>query len=317
MSVSMLRLVDQLPVIRALGGAALSSISNKGGGPVPAVPGEWIRQTIPPRSAALVRDYVRHVGGDPAWYRGRVPAHLFPQWGFPLAARAIAGTGYPMARAVNAGCRIEQRAPLPAGEPLEVAARLESIDDDGRRAIIATTIVTGTKSAPEAIVAELRAHVALGRAGDKNGSTPDRQKEKSQKAPKRRATVPVEAREIAFMRIGKTAGWDFAKLTGDINPLHWVPPYARASGFRSVILHGFSTLARAIEAVDRDLLCGDVDALAVVEARFTRPLLLPASVGVYVTRDQGLYVGDAPGGGAYLEGRFETRAARKEGTDHG
>ena len=84
-----------------------------------------------------------------------------------------------------------------------------------------------------------------------------------------------------------------------------------------MILHGFSTLARAIEAVDRDILCGDVDALTVVDARFTRPLVLPASVGVYVTRDNELFVGDAPGGGAYLEGRFETRAARTEGSNHG
>ena len=314
----MLRLLDQVPVIRALGGVAISSMSSKGGGPTPSLPGEWIRQTLPPRSAALIRDYVRHVGGDPAWYRGRVPAHLFPQWGFPLAARAIAGTSYPMARVVNAGCRIEQRAPLPPGEPLEVAARLESVDDDGRRAILTTTIITGTKSAPEALFAELRAHVPLGRPGDKNGSATGSQKEKPNKAPKRRPSVPVVAREIAFMRIGRHAGWDFAKLTGDINPLHWVPPYARAAGFRSVILHGFSTLARAIEAVDRDVLCGDVDALAVVEARFTRPLLLPASVGVYVTRDQGLYVGDAPGGGAYLEGHFETRTtAHTQDSNHG
>ena len=45
---------------------------------------------------------------------------------------------------MNAGCRIENRAPLPAGEPLEVRVRIESIDDDGRRAIIVQQMVTGT-----------------------------------------------------------------------------------------------------------------------------------------------------------------------------
>ena len=43
----------------------------------------------------LIRDYIRHVGGDPAWYRGRVPPHFFPQWGFPLGARALEGARLP------------------------------------------------------------------------------------------------------------------------------------------------------------------------------------------------------------------------------
>ena len=42
---------------------------------------------------------------------------------------------------------------------------------------------------------------------------------------------------------------DFAKLTGDFNPIHWVPAYARASGFRSCILHGFATMSYAMEAI--------------------------------------------------------------------
>ena len=39
--------------------------------------------------------------------------------------------------------------------------------------------------------------------------------------------------------------------------------------------------------------------------RFTRPLVLPARVGVYVRGDK-VWVGDAPGGGAYLEGTFRS-----------
>ena len=43
--------------------------------------------------------------------------------------------------------------------------------------------------------------------------------------------------------------------------------------------------------------------------RFTRPLVLPARVGVYVRGDK-VWVGDAPGGPAYLEGTFKIRNAR-------
>ncbi len=288
------------PVLAALGRVALSGMRKDVAVTHPAVPGPWIEARLPPRPADLVRDYIRHVGGDPAWYRGRVPAHLFPQWGFPLGQRALQGLGYPLARGMNAGCRLENRAPLPAGETLEVRARIETIDDDGKRAIVTQRVITGTSRAPECIVAEMRVFIPLG-AKDAKGT-----KDANGKRAKARPTVPAAAHEIAFQRIPDNAGLDFAKLTGDFNPIHWLAPYARASGFRTVILHGFSTFARAIEALNRARFAGDPTRLAAIDARFSRPLVLPARVGVYVTNDGGVWVGDAPNGGAYLEGRFET-----------
>src|SRR5262249_52747126 len=148
------------------------------------LPGPWIEAEIPPRPAELVRDYVAHLGGDLAAYQDIVPAHLFPQWGFPLAARALAGLPYPFLKVMNAGCRLEQRAPLPAGRPLRVKARIETIDDDGRRAIITQRVVTGTADLPEAIVADLRAFVPLSKS----------KRESSDAAAAPKARVPEDAR---------------------------------------------------------------------------------------------------------------------------
>jgi hypothetical protein len=296
MAVSIKHVLEQGPVLRALGEAAIASLRPpRGTSTAPGTPGPWIEATLPPRSPSLLRDYVRHVGGDPSWYRGHVPAHLFPQWGFPLAARTLVGLPYPLTKVLNAGCRIEQRAPLPAGEPLLVRARLESIDDDGRRAILVQRVITGTRSAEDALIADMRVFVPLGRRSDGDRD-------------KARPAVPAAARELSFLRIGPQAGLDFAKLTGDFNPIHWLLPYARAAGLRSTILHGFATLARAIEAMNRALFAGDPARLRSIDVRFTRPLLLPAKVGVYVMGD-GIWVGDAASGGAYLEGRFTTENA--------
>jgi hypothetical protein len=283
------------PVIAALGRVAVSGLRKDKPAHATVVPSPWVEAKLPPRPPEIIRDYIRNVGGDPGWYRNRVPAHFFPEWGFPLGERALEGLGYPLAKGMNAGCRIENRAPLPLGEPLEVRARIESIDDDGKRAIVVQKIITGTSRVPEAIVAEMRVFFPLAK---KDKDEP--------KKPKARPTVPVDAHEIGFQRIGEDAGLDFAKLTGDFNPIHWLAPYARASGFRTVILHGFSTFARAIEALNRSRFAGDPTRLKVIDARFSRPLVLPARVGIYVSNEGGIWVGDAPGGGAYLEGRFET-----------
>jgi len=293
-----------------------------------ALPGPWVEQELPPRNDDLVRAYVRHVGGEPSLYRARLPPHFVPQWGFELVERVLAQAGHPLTRVINAGFRMESHEPLASGETLFVKARLESVDDDGRRVKMVARLVTGTRQAPEALTAEWRTYVPLARKedGEKNGNQhPPPPGEgrgggaeaKSRSDGRAASSVPMSAREIAYFRLKKDAGLDFAKLTGDVNPIHWVPVLARAAGFRSCILHGFSTFARAYEAIVRNVYAGDVDAVRAMEGRFTRPLVLPAQVGVYVVAPAGLagagggqvYVGDAPGGGAYLEGQFETRAA--------
>ncbi|MCS6901768.1 MAG: MaoC/PaaZ C-terminal domain-containing protein [Myxococcales bacterium] len=285
-------ILAQGPVLAALGRVTLSSIIPARRGSI-KTPGPWMEDALPPRPAALIDAYLRHVGGEPEAYRGVVPPHLFPQWCFPLIVRSFAGLPYRMVRALNAGCVIESRTPLPAGKPLRVRARLTSVDDNGQRALITHEILTGTTSCPEALRAELRAYVPL--AMERDG-----------RARKARPVVPPGAHQLAVLRLDGEAGLEFAKLTGDFNPIHWLRPYARASGFRGPILHGFSAFARAIEAINRALLGGDPRGLRRAEAHFLRPLLLPAEVGIYAEGGS-FFVGDAAGAKAYLEGTWEPR----------
>jgi acyl dehydratase len=329
MSVSLRHVLSQGPVLAALARTAVSALGHKKpGGPLPAAPGPWFEIEAAPRPEDLVRDYIRHVGGDVGSYRKTVPAHMFPQWAFALTGKTLAGLPYPLIRAMNGGCRLEMRAPLPANEPLQIRARLESIDDNGKRAILTQRVITGTKSAPDAVVADMRVFIPLPAPvepepaeaapgnGNGNGKTAAPRKRGKKKkgngaskkpaSADKRPSVPADAREIAWQRLRPDAGLDFAKLTGDFNPIHWIPAAAHASGFRSVILHGFSTLARTIEALNRRVYAGDVSRLGSIDARFTRPVVLPATLGIYV-QDHHVYVGDAPGGGAYLEATYADR----------
>ena len=291
-------ILHQGPMLGAIARAAwvaAKSGAGRANRPPTQIPGPEIAAKIPPRPTDLVRDYIRHVGGDPNAYRGQVPAHLFPQWVFPLQSRGLEGIQYPIQRVLNGGCRLEMNAPLPLGEPFDAKVRLEDIDDNGRRAVIHQRAVTGTSCVPEAVVSHGYGIVPLG-GGDKDKSGKDE-----------RPRVPNEVRELARWEIGSKAGFEFAKLTGDFNPIHWIPPAARAAGFRNVILHGFSTMARAIEGLNRALFAGDVSKLATIDVKFTRPLVLPARVGLYVEGGR-VFVGDAPGGPAYMVGSYSVRS---------
>ncbi|HEY1587391.1 MAG TPA: hypothetical protein VGH63_16960, partial [Polyangia bacterium] len=166
MSVSLKFIRYQGPVLRGMGEAAVGALKQRLGkngkaSGAPALPGPEHHLTVSPRAAELVNAYVRWVGGDPSSYKGRVPAHLFPQWGFPLTGKVMEGLSYPMLAAMNGGCKLTINGALPAGEPLEVTGRLDAVDDNGQRAILDQKIVTGTKSNPEAVVAHLYVFVPL------------------------------------------------------------------------------------------------------------------------------------------------------------
>lgn len=296
MGVPVSHVFKQGKVIKTLAKVAFSG-GNAGGGAV--CPGPEIVEELPPRDASLVRDYIKHVGGDLEAYGNTLPPHLFPQWGFPLLAQTIAGTPYPLSKVLNGGARIEIHKPLPADEPLECRAQLVEIDDNGRRAILKQKLITGTKSAPEALVCYVNGLVMLKR-GDGDGG-------EKKEVKKERPTIPDNAREIARWKLPKNAGLHFAILTGDFNPIHWVGPYAKMSGFRGVILHGFGTLARTIESMNKELWAGDVRRLSTIEARFVRPVNLPGDYGVYVDDAGAIWVGKAAGQDACLIGDYTAR----------
>ena len=303
MGVSVKHIRHQWPVISALGKSAAEAARQWLGypAPPPPLPGPLLRATVPARNADLVRSYIRHVGGEPRAYRGVLPPHFFPQWGFPLVTQTLSGIEYPLLKALNGGCRMTVNGPLPADEPLQLTAQLLDIDDNGRRALIHQRLTTGPARAPDTLVVDFYPVVPLRGDRSSGGKKPKRDK----------ARVPDDVREIATFALPKNAGLDFALLTGDFNPIHWIAPAAKAMGFKHTILHGFATMARAIEGLTQTVWAGDPRRLASIDVRFTRPLVLPKTVRLFVDGTGGIVVGDAPGGPAYLVGSVTATPAEK------
>jgi hypothetical protein len=295
-------LLSQRKVIAALAGIVGDEIGrgfSRSRSSLPKLPGPEFSAQVTPPSERLIQDYLRHVGGDVRAHAGTIPAHLFPHWGLPLAARSAHGLPYRMISAVNGGCRLTLHAPLNLSEPLRVRARLVGASDDGRRAVLQQSIVTGQGKNDAAIEAELYVIVPSAEAG--RGKVP------VERPPRDRPRVSSSARELTRFRLSANAGLAFALLTGDLNPVHWLRPYARAAGFERPILHGFATLARVIEALQLRVFGGATDRLASIDVRFTRPLELPAEVGLYVDGEQ-LSVGSGLGELAHVTGSFREKA---------
>jgi hypothetical protein len=307
MGVPSRHILSQGPVLAALGRTLAGAVQQRvrassNGTAVAHTPGPELQAQHAPLPRALIDDYLRYVGADPRAYRGEVPPHLFPQWCVPLLARTLEGLPYPLLRVINGGCNVRVNAAIPDDEPLQIRARLFEIDDDGRRARLHQQVRTGTASAPDAVEVDVFAVVPLangkGARADGNGA--------SKPGNGSRPHAPEDGREVARFALGKDAGLSFAKLTGDFNPIHWVPLIARASGFRRPILHGFAELAYAWEGLNKNVLGGDVHAVAAIDVRLTRPLVLPHEVGLYL-RGRELSLADAPGGPSYLTGTFRLR----------
>lgn len=286
---------------RGLAALAGLLVSGKRGGGVGAVPGPLQRALLPAPSSALIEDFVRFSGGDPGAYRSTVPPHLFCQWTLPLMLQVATHLPYPATQVINAGCSLRVKGPLPRGERLQVTARLASVEENERRAKLTIATTTGLEGQEPVLLGDLHVRVPLGRKPSKSEEGGNRPRPP---APRERPRVPESVRELARARLPADAGANFAKLTGDFNPIHWSRSYARAVGFRGVILHGFGMFSRVFESLVRGLLSGDASRLSLLEANFTRPLVLPATCGVYLGAAHDVYLGDAPGGGAYVVGSY-------------
>ena len=68
-------------------------------------------------------------------------------------------------------------------------------------------------------------------------------------------------------------GRKFFFLTGDFNPIHTLPVFARRTAFKGCIMHGYGAFAQVFEAVRN---AGH--AVADIDVRFVRPLPLPSPV---------------------------------------
>jgi acyl dehydratase len=77
----------------------------------------------------------------------------------------------------------------------------------------------------------------------------------------------------AQWRVPDDAGRRYAKVSGDVNPIHLSALSAKAFGFKRAIAHGMWVKARALAA-----LSGRLPDAVTVDVAFRKPLFLPSTV---------------------------------------
>jgi acyl dehydratase len=95
-------------------------------------------------------------------------------------------------------------------------------------------------------------------------------------------TVGDLERPVATWRIPDDAGRRYAKVSGDVNPIHLSGLTAKAFGFKRAIAHGMWVKARALAA-----LSGRLPDAITIDVAFRKPLFLPSTVTLSTAQAEG------------------------------
>ena len=191
-----------------------------------------------------------------------LPATYPHMLAFPLQLALMTDRAFPVALPglVHVRNRIDLLRPLGADEPLdlEVWAERFATHRSGATVDLCATV----SAAGQEVWRSRSTYLARG------ATAPDG-------APEADVDVPVGdvERVAATWRIPDDAGRRYAKVSGDVNPIHLSGLAAKAFGFKRAIAHGMWVKARVLGALAGRL----PDALS-VDVSFRKPLFLPSTV---------------------------------------
>jgi acyl dehydratase len=280
--------VDALPPPAKLYGGALRGLFKRARSPEwPAV--RFVRPGVTLEPEAIGR-YARACGFIPEQGVPLTFAHVIA---FPLHLMLLTDPSFPWSAIgiVHLANTVRMRRPLAAGQSLRV--EVESGPLVPHHKGHAFTLHTRIFRSGEAVWDGESVYLKRGAGTD--GAPPDANAD---------ARAPLLAREARW-QLPAQLGRDYAKASGDFNPIHLHALTAKAFGFPRAIAHGMWTLGRALAALHASKKL----AAAQAHAEFKTPLFLPGEATLWsaapspTARD--FEVRDAQGDRPHLRGRFE------------
>jgi acyl dehydratase len=178
-------------------------------------------------------------------------------------------------RAVHGEQRLIIHHPLPKAAVMKAAKRVVGIADKGPTKgclIFVETVLTDAGRPIATLLATIFAR-ADGGSGS-GGLTPPNLPAPPERAPDAEIAIPTRPDQALLYR-----------LTGDRNPLHADPEFARGAGFPRPILHGLCTYAIACRAVLMTFCDLDPSRILQFDARFSAPVFPGETILVRMWKD--------------------------------
>lgn len=186
---------------------------------------------------------------------------------FPTVMALITGFDFPFAAmgAVHTENHISAYRPIAVTDTLDIAVHAENLREHRKGLLVdvVTDINVGNDPAWHQVTTFL--HQQRTSLSDEPKPPPVKQP----KLPPPSAVLRVNAGQIRR----------YAAVSGDHNPIHTNPIGAKLFGFPTVIAHGMFSAAAVLANIEGEL----PDAVS-YSVRFGKPLVLPASPGLYVDR---------------------------------
>jgi len=200
-------------------------------------------------------------------YEGRGPK-VYPSFAvvpmFGPMLEVIAKCGGDMSMVVHGGERVLLRKPFAPSGTVMTTATARGIYDLRRLACV--LIDTETKDASGDVVCVSTANILFRGAGGFGGSPP----------PKDPSGIDVPKDRPADFRVEETTSAEQAllyRLSGDVNPLHADPAFAKMVGFdQGPILHGLATYGYMVRHAAKGACGGDASKITGFEAQFRKPV---------------------------------------------
>ena len=154
--------------------------------------------------------------------------------------------------------RIKLHKPIPTKGKLTTAGKVTGVYDKGKGALL--VVEAETKDDKGEVLFANTAGVFVRGAGDFGG---ERGPEAGNKAPERAPDKSVEMQTLPIQAM-------IYRLSGDRNPLHIDPAFAKMAGYDTPILHGLCTYGHVGRAVLSEYCDNDPARLTGLEVRFSR-----------------------------------------------
>jgi acyl dehydratase len=172
-----------------------------------------------------------------------------------ISGLSMPGVDVDLARVLHGGQTIELHRPIPVEGKAVATGRIAAVYDKGKAAVLVMrTEVADAEGPLWTNDAQIFVRGEGGWGGDRGPST---RLEEPAGPPDRTVERPVREEQALLYR-----------LSGDWNPLHADPEFAKLAGFDRPILHGLCTYGMTLKAVVDTLLGGDVARVRSYTTRF-------------------------------------------------